>query len=96
MLKRLHGIALGVAVKFILENFVYTFVGKYFLKMKGAPTGNRISMCLATLEMQEWRDTFKKILDRSRIEEILAALYVDDKRDYSELEALYAYEFKSS
>ena len=61
-LKRLMGVALGIVLKFIFENFVYTFGGKYYLQKKGAPTGNRISMCGATLTMQEWRDEFKQIL----------------------------------
>ena len=41
-LKRLMGVALGIVVKFIFENFVYTFGGKYFLQKRGAPIGNRI------------------------------------------------------
>ena len=81
ILKRLLGIGLGVAVKFIFENFVYTFAGRYFLQKSGAPIGNRISMCASTLVMQEWRDIFKDILSLSKIRELLAALYVDDGRN---------------
>ena len=35
-------------------------------------------MCASTMIMQEWRDIFKEILDNSKIQELLAALYVDD------------------
>ena len=81
VLKRLLGVGLGLAVKFIFQNFVYTFAGRYFLQKNGAPIGNRISMCASTLVMQEWRDIFKAILDLSKIQELLAALYVDDGRN---------------
>ena len=79
------GVALGIVLKFIFENFVYTFGGKYYLQKKGAPTGNRISMCGATLTMQEWRDEFKQILINSKIDELLAGLYVDDGRNLIEV-----------
>ena len=64
------GVALGIVVKFIFENFVYTFGGKYFLQKRGAPIGNRISMCGAQITMQEWREKFIDILIKSKIEEI--------------------------
>ena len=50
-LNRLMGVGLGIVLKFIFENFVYTFGGRYYLQKKGAPTGNRISMCASTLTM---------------------------------------------
>ena len=83
-LKRLMGVALGIVVKFIFENFVYTFGGRYFLQKKGAPIGNRISMCGAQITMQEWREKFIDILIKSKIEELMAGLYVDDGRNLIE------------
>jgi len=85
VLKRLMGVGLGLAVKFIFENFVYTFGGKYFLQCKGAPIGNRISMCAANLSMEEWREKFLEIIKASKIEELLAGLYVDDGRNMLEI-----------
>ena len=84
-LKRLLGVGLGIVVKFIFENFVYTFGGRYYLQKKGAPIGNRVSMCGAQITMQEWRDKFVEILERSEIEELLAGLYVDDGRNLIEI-----------
>ena len=78
------GVALGIVVKFIFENFVYTFGGKYFLQKRGAPIGNRISMCGAQLTMQEWREKFVEILVKSNIDELMAGLYVDDGRNLIE------------
>ena len=85
VLKRLIGIGLGLVVKFIFENFVYTFGGKYFLQLKGAPIGNRISMCAGNLTMEEWREKFIEILKASKIEELMAGLYVDDGRNLIEI-----------
>ena len=79
------GVGLGIAVKFVFENFVYTFGGKYFLQLSGAPIGNRISMCAGNLTMEEWREKFIEILVASNIEERMAGLYVDDGRNLIEM-----------
>ena len=84
-LKTLLGIGLGMAVKFLFENFVYTFGGKYFLQKKGAPIGARITMCVSRIVMQDWRDDYEEILNKSQIETLLKGLYVDDGRDLIEL-----------
>ena len=42
-------------------------------------------MCASSLTMQEWRDHFKGILERSKIEELLAGIYVDDGRNLIEI-----------
>ena len=50
--------------------------------MFGGPIGARITMAVAKLVMQSWRDEYKEIMERSGIEELLSGLYVDDGRSY--------------
>ena len=85
ILKRLMGIGLGIAVKCLFENFVYTFGGKYFLQQKGAPIGARVTMCVSRIVMQDWRDDYEQILEVSKLKTLLKGLYVDDGRDLLEL-----------
>ena len=85
ILKKLMGIGLGIAVKFLFENFIYTFGGKYFLQKKGAPIGARITMCVSHIVMQDWRDEYEVILEASKIESLMKGLYVDDGRDLIEM-----------
>ena len=73
-------LAIECGVYFFFKNFTYTFAGEKFLQMFGGPIGARLTMAVARLVMQEWKDTYDKILEASKIEELLSALYVDDGR----------------
>ena len=79
------GIGIGIAIKCLFENFVYTFGGKYFLQQKGAPIGARVTMCVSRIVMQDWRDEYERILEVSQVETLLKGLYVDDGRDLIKL-----------
>ena len=74
------GLAMETAVVFIFRNFCYTFGGKKFVQLSGGPIGARITMAVARLVMQNWKDKYNQILKASKIEEILSGLYVDDSR----------------
>ena len=49
--------------------------------MFGGPIGARLTMAVARLVMQSWKDNYDKILDRSQIDQLLSGLYVDDGRN---------------
>ena len=59
---------------------MYNFGGETFLQLFGGPIGARLTMAIARLVMQQWREDFEPILERSNIVEYLKALYVDDGR----------------
>ena len=42
-------------------------------------------MAVARLVMQEWRDNYQDILERSKIDELLSGLYIDDGRNVQRL-----------
>ena len=48
--------------------------------MGGGPIGARITMAIARLVMQEWKENYNKILENSNIQELLSGIYVDDGR----------------
>ena len=50
-----------------IECGVYFFF-KNFLQMFGGPIGARLTMAVARLVMQEWKDTYDKILEASKID----------------------------
>ena len=77
---KLMGLAMECAVIFFFENFSYTFGGKVFLQDGGGPIGARLTMAIARLVMQEWKENYSKILENSKIEEFLSGIYVDDGR----------------
>ena len=74
------GLAIECAIVFFFENFSYTFGGKVFLQKSGGPIGARLTMAIARLIMQEWKDNYNEILKNSNIEELLSGIYVDDGR----------------
>ena len=78
--KLLMGLAMEVAVVFFFNNFTYTFANEIFLQMFGGPIGARLTMAVARLVMQTWKEDYSKILNRSQIHELLSGLYVDDGR----------------
>ena len=80
-IKKLMGSALEMAVIFFFRNFTNTFGGEIFLQMFGGPIGARITMCVARLVLQQWRDEYSLILSKAGIEELLSKIYVDDNRN---------------
>ena len=78
------GIALEIAVKFFWSNFVYTFGGEKFVQSGGGPIGARITICIARLIMQDWRENFNILFEKSKVREFLKGIYVDDGRSVME------------
>ena len=76
------GFAIEAAIRFFFENFVYTFGGKKYVQCSGGPIGARLTMAVARLVMQQWKDDFDEILKKSNIIEIMSGLYVDDGRNF--------------
>ena len=81
IIKKLMGAALEVAVRFFFCNFTYTFGGKLFKQMCGGPIGARLTMCVARLVLQQWRDDYSRVIKKANIEELLSKIYVDDNRN---------------
>ena len=59
---------------------MYHFGGETYLQLDGGPIGARLTMAIAKLVMQQWKEEFNVILQNSNIKEYLAAIYVDDGR----------------
>ena len=76
----LMAIMLEISVSFFFDNFIYTFGGKEYLQCSGGPIGARLTMCISRLMMQDWWEKFVEILDDSKIDYKMSALYVDDGR----------------
>ena len=77
----LMAILLEIAVNSFFRSFVYTYGGEYFIQGDGGPIGARLTMCVARLVLQDWYESFRAILDQSKIGEHLRGLYVDDGRN---------------
>ena len=78
--QKLMGLATELAVVFFFKNFCYTFGGKKYIQIDGGPIGARLTMAVARIVMQDWKEKFNQILINSKIVEILSGLYVDDGR----------------
>ena len=50
------------------------------MQTSGGPIGARLTMCVARLVMQQWRDEFSALLREAEIKEKLSKIYVDDNR----------------
>ena len=74
------GAALEIAVRWSFKNFTYTFGGKLYLQLDGGPIGARLTMCVAKLVLQQWKEEYDVILSESNIDEKLSKIYVDDNR----------------
>ena len=74
------GLAMELAVSFFFGNFCYTFGGKKFVQVDGGPIGARVTMAVARIVMQYWKNKFDLVLQKSNIVELLSGLYVDDGR----------------
>ena len=77
---KLMGAAMEIAVILFFKNFAYTFGGKIFVQKSGGSIGATLMMCVARLVMQQWRDEFNELLQRSNIKEKMSKMYVDDNR----------------
>ena len=77
---KLMAFAMQKAVHFFFKNFMYHFGGETYLQMDGGPIGARLTMAIARLVMQQWKEDYNLILEKSKITEYLSALYVDDGR----------------
>ena len=77
---KLMGLAIERAVVFFFNNFTYTFGGQVYRQKGGGPIGARLTMAVARLVMQQWKDEYNVILHDSDIIELLFGLYVDDGR----------------
>ena len=80
MKSKMLALAMEQAVIFFFTHFTYTFGGKIYLQQGGGPIGARLTMAVARLVMQEWKEAYDIILENSNIEESLSGLYVDDGR----------------
>ena len=78
--RKLLGAALEIAVRWFFKNFTYTFGGRLYLQNGGGPIGARLTMCVAKLVLQQWKEEFSMILKDSNISELLSKIYVDDNR----------------
>ena len=76
----LMGLAIEIGVVFFFNNFTYTFANEIFMQMFGGPIGARLTMAVARLVMQTWKEEYDKILEKSNITQLLSGLYVDDGR----------------
>ena len=61
-----------IAVKFFFTHFTYTFGGDIFIQMFGGPIGARLTMCLARIVLQQWREDFLVIIEKSELRELLS------------------------
>ena len=67
--KLVIGAALEIAIVFFFRNFTYSFGGEVFVQQSGGPIGARLTMCVARLVMQQWRDDFAALLRKYNIKE---------------------------
>ena len=66
-LNSLMAIMLEIAIKFFLDNFVYTFRGEKYLQRSGDLIGARLTLAIARLVMQDWWNKFSHILKVSKL-----------------------------
>jgi hypothetical protein len=83
--RQLMGVVAEIGVRVLFENFVYTFAGQEYLQTGGGPIGARVTMAASRLVMQDWGETYKKILTENGVKVRLMAGYVDDGRQGTSL-----------
>ena len=79
-MKSILGGAIEIAVRFFFANFMYTFGRKTYIQCHGGPIGARLTMGVARIVLQQWREEFSEILREAEIKEKLSRIYVDDNR----------------
>ena len=84
-IKILMGRALEISIKFFFNNFCYTFGGDLYIQVFGGPIGARLTMCAARIVMQQRREEYRELLDKSNLKEKFSRIYVDDNRTLMEI-----------
>ena len=74
------GSALEIAIRFFFDNFTYTFGRELYIQNFGGPIGARLTMCVARLVLQQWREDYSLLLREANIGELLSKICVDDNR----------------
>ena len=72
-----------IALRALWENFTYKFAGKNYHQTDGGPIGVRVSGAASEVVMQDWSETYHKILVDSGLWVALLGGYVDDGRHIS-------------
>ena len=82
--KRILGKAVEVGIKVLFSSFSYTFGGKFYLQLEGAPIGTRVACACANLVMEWlWEKVAQMMLDtdpRTNIKLHMKGNFVDDAR----------------
>ena len=78
--REMRGIMCEIGVRTLWENFSYRFGKKIYHQKSGGPIGARITMACSRLVMQQWGESYTKILLKSNIKLRLFGNYVDDIR----------------
>ena len=50
------------------------------MQLDGGPIGARLTMCVAKLVLQQWKEEFDIIIKEANLEERFSKIYVDDNR----------------
>ena len=66
MMAELMGLAMELAVVFFFENFTYTFGGNVYRQARGGPIGARLTMAVARIVMQDWKESYDEIIRDKR------------------------------
>ena len=84
-IRQIMGRVCEIAVRTIFENFSYRFGGETFQQSEGGPIGARVTMACARLVMQDWGESYRKILEEAKLLVDYLRGYVDDGRQISTL-----------
>ena len=57
-IRTLMGRALEISIKFFFKNFCCTFGGDLYIQVFGGPIGARLTMCVARIVLQQWREDY--------------------------------------
>ena len=84
--KRILAKAVEISIKTLFSGFTYTFAGKLFLQLDGAPIGTRIACACALLMMEWlWEEVAKKVRESDKSLGVKIwewANFVDDARTW--------------
>ena len=76
----MFALAVEVAIVTVFKNYLYTFGGRTFRQKSGAPTGNRLTMCCARVQMGKFNSLFKEKMREAMLKVWMGMIYVDDGR----------------
>ena len=77
---RLMGLTMQRAVYFFFKILMYHFGGDTYVQMEGKPIEVRLTMTVAKLVLQDWKEKLTPNLEASQIKEYLSAIHVDSGR----------------